>query len=509
MGYDRYIQCILLVFCFFPLSLGECGPMEQRMPSVVTEVKGEKNMDVRYLFDFPDLSRELIRQNYVNLNYNIHKNRMFHFSVLMNKEWNAVKVAEPAQLPMDGSIAEIGLFNLYAPTHDPKGDIKAQLVIYMAGVPAERTAADCLDEQMSLMLKGLEFKIIQTKMKDTNLGPTKDILISYSSNNTSFLSRMCAFKIKDDTKAYVFGEKHLLYLLLLNTQEKDYNSFGAEPFYVSKVSFQPLPITTDHSQADEISQRKALEGAYKKYIAACNSGSANALKETMSSFQYGTITNNLASAKRELTPELIKSIAEDAADIFKMKFVSLFQNGPTAGLLYVQDSQERDASNKPRVTFTFIKFVNENALWKVDGMMDAGYPKYQKDGTETQFNMDDLPPSLAIDGKVLKAPEPIPVSYGSGFLDVFCYGYKTTVTINGIEQVVDGVGSSSMIIKGGLRKGQNDVKITFSKFGEQSSSGPSVTIRRIINERETIEVFKYEPKQSVEGEHALSFTIAN
>lgn len=237
MGCHPFIRLIFAVLCLLMLSFAGCGPKEDKKPGATTELKGQKAMDVQYSFDFPDLSKELIRQNYVNVPYNIHKNKLFHFSILMNKNWNGVKVAEPAQLPMDGSLAEIGMFNLYSPNHDPKGDIKAQLIIYITGVPKEMSAADYLDKQIPLMLKDQKFKTIQSKTKDTKLGPTKDILISYSMNNTAFLSRMCAFKVKDDTKAYLFGEKHLLYFIQMSTQEKDYESLGAEAFYVSKVSF--------------------------------------------------------------------------------------------------------------------------------------------------------------------------------------------------------------------------------------------------------------------------------
>jgi hypothetical protein len=54
-----------------------------------------------------------------------------------------------------------------------------------------------------------------------------------------FLSRICAFKVKDDTKEYLFGEKQLLYLIELTTEEKDYEGFGAEAFHSAKVSLNP------------------------------------------------------------------------------------------------------------------------------------------------------------------------------------------------------------------------------------------------------------------------------
>jgi len=237
MRYHPYIQFILAVFCLILLPFTECGAREEKKPGVTSEPKGAKAVKAPYSFDFADLSKESIHRNYVKFNYNIHKNKLFNFSILMNKNWDGVKVAEPARLPVDGSLAEIGLFNLYSPNHDQKGDIKAQLVIYITGVPTKISAADYLDKQIPLMLKGQKFKTIQSKTKDTKFGPAKDVLISYSINNTAFLSRVCAFKAKDDTKTYVLGEKHLLYLIQMSTQEKDYESFGAEAFYVSKVSF--------------------------------------------------------------------------------------------------------------------------------------------------------------------------------------------------------------------------------------------------------------------------------
>jgi len=212
---------------------------EEKKLKVSSELKEGKAIDVQYSFDFNELSKDIIRQNYVVIPYNIHKNKLFNFSILMNKNWNGVKVAEPAKLPIDGSLAEIGIFNLYSPSHDPKGEVKAQLIAYITGIPKDISAADYLDKQISMMFKNQKIKVIKSKTMETKLGPTKDILISYSINNAAFLSRSCAFKVKDDTKAYLLGGKDLMYLIQMSTQEKDYESFGAEAFYLSKVSFQP------------------------------------------------------------------------------------------------------------------------------------------------------------------------------------------------------------------------------------------------------------------------------
>jgi hypothetical protein len=150
-----------------------------------------------------------------------------------------VKVAEPSQIPPDGSAVEIGLLKLFSPVHDSKGDIKAQLVFYIAEISPKVSAAEHLDKQLPLIYKDKGFKIIQEKTVDTKLGPSKDVLFSYTSDNTLFLSRICAFKVKDDTKEYLVGEKQLLYLIELTTEEKHYEGFGAEAFHAAKVSLNP------------------------------------------------------------------------------------------------------------------------------------------------------------------------------------------------------------------------------------------------------------------------------
>jgi hypothetical protein len=252
--------------------------------------------------------------------------------------------------------------------------------------------------------------------------------------------------------------------------------------------------------------RSILEQAWNSYLKACNSGKESELEKTMSSFRLGTMKNNLASAKMSLTPELIKSIAEDAPDISTAKFLKLMENGPTAGLVYVKDSEEKDASNKPRVTFMFIKFVKENEVWKVDGEMNIGSPKFQENGKETEFNPSELPPPLEIDGKVPASPEQASVPDISGLLNVSSYGYKTEITINEVEQVAVLNKSYSGLIEKGLRKGTNSIMIRFTKTDDQTAFKPSVMIQGVTNDSKSKEVFKFEPKDAIEGTHTFTFT---
>lgn len=225
----------------------------------------------------------------------------------------------------------------------------------------------------------------------------------------------------------------------------------------------------------------------------------------MSSFRLGTMRNALASAKRSLTPDLIKSIAGNVPDIAAANFVRLMENGATAGLVYVKDSDERDASDQPRVTFIFIKFVNEHGVWKVDGEMNIGSPKFQKNGEASACNPADLPPTHEIDGKVRNSPEQALAPDISAVLDVSSTGYKTELTINEVEESAILNKSYLGLIKKGLRKGRNSIVIRFTKTDVTTSFKPGVTVRMVTGNRKFKEVFKYEPKDAIDGIHTFSF----
>ncbi len=261
--------------------------------------------------------------------------------------------------------------------------------------------------------------------------------------------------------------------------------------------------------ARKTSLRTTLEGTWNSYLEASRSGEESELEKVMSVFRLGMMKNNLASAKRSLTPDLIKSFAEDSPDISTAEFVALLETGPTAGLVYAGDSEEKDADGKPQVTFTFIKFVKEGSEWKVDAVMETGGPKFQGDGKKTEFDPSELPPDFAIDGRVREAPKPITPPYATAFLDIVSQGYETQVIVNDIEQTTTVDSSSSGLLKGGLRKGENNIVIVVAQTEKDTTLKPQVTVRRILENRETKETFKFAPQENVEGRHTFNFGVDN
>ena len=256
---------------------------------------------------------------------------------------------------------------------------------------------------------------------------------------------------------------------------------------------------------EDSSLRTTLEKSWYDYLAAIKSGKKSELEKSMSSYRFRTMENNLVSANRSFTPEIIQSIAANAPDISKAEFESLLENGPTAGLVYVKDSDEKDSDGKPRVDFIFIKFVEEDEVWKVDGFMQIGGPKLQDDGSRTKFNDDDLPATYKIEGKVLQTPEPITAPEVTAMLDIFASGYKIQVIINGTEQANVLNTNYSGLIKGGIKKNNNKISISISQIEKNNPFKPSITVRCKLADKQTKECLKFEPKDKVEGMHEFGF----
>jgi hypothetical protein len=250
--------------------------------------------------------------------------------------------------------------------------------------------------------------------------------------------------------------------------------------------------------------RQELEQRYQTFLTICKNGELDALPTVWSDYRYCVTVNNLKSANRELDNTVLQSIAEYSPNPGTESFLKLYSNGPTAGLLYRQYISEYD---QERVEFTFIKFVWEKGIWKVDGVQSIGDARYRDDGSESMFDIAGLESEMAIDGIVKAAPERLLGSVMAATMNIFSYGYKTTVLINNVMQDETTDKFSTGIIKGGLGAGDNTIVIFFSKSDPDTPHKPSVTLLRKISEEENEKVFEFAPQTAIEGRHEFTFRV--
>ena len=190
-------------------------------------------------FDFPELEQEDISVRYHKYGYYDRMNPEFRFEMVFPKDWMMIRVKEPAKLPEDSIPAEIGAFHRYETPKDQKSDILAALYVAAVRVPADWSDAKAVEKVMEYLLKENPFKILkfqEYKLANTTL---KDFLLTYEMpGDKTYWSRFTGFKVKDETRIYLAGEKNILYLLHLHTSEINYNNFAAEAFYMAKMTLR-------------------------------------------------------------------------------------------------------------------------------------------------------------------------------------------------------------------------------------------------------------------------------
>ena len=273
------------------------------------------------------------------------------------------------------------------------------------------------------------------------------------------------------------------------------------------LSFLLSTILLNQAFAANESLRTTLENAYKAYLQASQSGKESEIEKTVSTYSLTEVRNDLANRGKSIQAEDIQHMAKFSPDLSQSKFIKVIEKGPTAGLLYVKDSPEKDANGKPRVDFLFIKFVKEAPGWKVDGMTFIGAPKLQADGKETEFNLTELPPEFQITGEIPEPPKLLRVAEAAGELYVKSFGWKTYVTINDVEQRLTENESQSCMVEGGLRKGTNTVVILIQQTDMPRKHEPKIKINRVLTNRTHEECFSFEPTNNIAGKHSLTFTL--
>ncbi len=145
--------------------------------------------------------------------------------------------------------------------------------------------------------------------------------------------------------------------------------------------------------------RNTLESAYIQFVKSLQSDDEETIRDAMSSSAYALSKNDSKKTGKSFI-SFMKQTAKYYPDITDLNFVKVLHKGPTAALLYSNDSKDRFAPDQPMVDFTFIKFVNEKGSWKLDRIKVTTIAKHNEDGSLKEFDESELSPEHKIDGKI-------------------------------------------------------------------------------------------------------------
>lgn len=220
----RCLQWAILVF-FFSAAFAEGSEKSKMIP-----------------FDFPNLKQEDVSLRYHKYGYYERKNPQFKFEMVFPRDWVMLRVKEPEKLPEESVPVEIGALHRYKNPKDQQSEILAALYVTAVRVPSAWSDVIAVDRVSESLLKKNKFKILHFREYPLSSTTLKDILLTYEiPKDKTYWSRFTGFKVKDETRAYLAGEKAIFYMLHLHTSEKEYMEFGAEAFYVAKVTLRLLP----------------------------------------------------------------------------------------------------------------------------------------------------------------------------------------------------------------------------------------------------------------------------
>lgn len=183
---------------------------------------------------------------------------------------------------------------------------------------------------------------------------------------------------------------------------------------------------------------------------------------------------------------------------------------------YVESLQTEDEEKIRRTMSSYGYAVSKNYY--------ADLNKHNANGSLREFDESSLPPEDAIDGEIRPAPPLLPEVEVVGSLNVICRGFKVEVTINTKPQAVVENTTLFTPIKGGLKFGENSIKI---KSEKSVPKGRNVKLESKMKDQEMfkelfekvdvsikakrggkyIQVFEFRPGIKIEGTHIYTFMV--
>jgi len=250
----------------------------------------------------------------------------------------------------------------------------------------------------------------------------------------------------------------------------------------------PVPETNTVKTSDEVF-RQELETVFRDWRTALQAGNLQVVRQHLSSHSLRGLENQAASTKTDLGKLLGKAAAFSPV-LDEMQYVGMNRKPDTASLLYVGNDTVMP-TDPPQRVLQLVVFVREQGEWRfhttssqsAEGVVSSGPELAQ----ETRFAPPDNVPSPPP-----KCSEPDYVA----MYNLTSYGYEARLQVN--DTACDPVSgaSHSGLLMGGLRAGDNAVKLELKPVADATMQTVELTIRARSNtdRTKTCEVLSYKPE---------------
>jgi hypothetical protein len=255
--------------------------------------------------------------------------------------------------------------------------------------------------------------------------------------------------------------------------------------------------------------RRELDRTFSEWRGAMATHSLEGWRQSTAASRQ-MATRNLIVSQKQPFPEALFNFPLRAPETTTMRFVKAEARGPTAHLVYFGKVEMGipEAGEVPD-NLLVLKFISEAGRWKFDTLRLvnlANSPDVRatlKNGGSTAF-LDE--PEIKPTGTAPDVPKPCPPPDHIAALQVMSLGYSTNASVNGFALPVVADAAEQHIIIGGLKDGENALKLEVKPTPVAEGSARHLQVNAIIYttdpKRRTIKVFTWKPP----GETAPEFT---
>lgn len=269
------------------------------------------------------------------------------------------------------------------------------------------------------------------------------------------------------------------------------------PLFLVIGTLLSLTLTDLSAQNKTSSSRVIIEKNYSNWRDSMRLKNFKAWKKYTARHSQVQVRNQIISQKQPF-PKALFELPITPPSIVPLKLVSLKENDHTLHALYFGKVDFGVTNSKIPENLLLLKFTKESKTWKYDNSrfynLEGQDQVRQQLKNKNYSSLDQLEFDLP---KTKPTPDPLVAKPDYvGEIIIKSLGIKSMVSINGYPTITLSETETAALIPGGLRKGENPIKITVTELPESSAKKLlSVEVFAYTNSKKPkpVKVFKLAP----------------
>jgi hypothetical protein len=253
------------------------------------------------------------------------------------------------------------------------------------------------------------------------------------------------------------------------------------------------------TQTSGIYSQKMPEAAnklYQDFAAAIKGSDIAALESVTCKSSIIRSKNQVISMGMSYPKDLLDMMNMGLLDFHEFTYLDFKKSGPTINAWYLYD-------NHTELSIVTLCILEEEGKLKIIELKvrDAhDFIMNLQKNDHSFLKLAEFQPS----GVAPEVPTVVEKIDHVAYIDINCYGYTVSATVNGYFQLEVKNSGTSGIVLGGIKKGENTIELTIEKTDPNEKELPAIGIRALIDGK-TEEVFYL--NEDIAGKINRTFTV--